>query len=40
VEQAAKRRKRPKKKKNASDQAARVAVLAYPAQRILRDLES
>jgi hypothetical protein len=38
VEQAAKRRKR-RKKEDSSDEAARAAALAYPAQRILLDLE-
>jgi hypothetical protein len=39
LEQAAKKRKRRKKKENSSDQAARTAVLAWPAQRVLLDLE-
>ena len=39
MEEAAKRRKRRKKGKSSPDQAARAAGLAYPAQRVLLDLE-
>ena len=39
VEPAAKRRKRRKERESSSDEAAWAAGLAYPAQRILLDLE-